>query len=248
MNKYLYLSVIKPPVYHLLKRNLYITFLFACFWGFSAKSQITIKGIITESDSVTPMPFVYVINSASGQGQMSDASGRFSIIANEKDSIIFSFVGYMRLKIPAYKLYKGFKECKVVMTETAYKLNQVVVSDFKLKPYEKDYMKRVIAGSKTTVVNAMESPISALYMQFSKKGKEQRKLAKIFEDIFIQEEVAKKFNAETLRKLTGDEEIDFEKFRKYCYYLSNDFIINHDGYDLYYRVMDCYYRWKSEKR
>ena len=40
----------------------------------------------------------------------------------------------------------------------------------------------------------------------------------------------------------------FEKFRKYCYYLSNDYIINHDGYDLYYRVMDCYYRWKEEKR
>jgi hypothetical protein len=83
-------------------------------------------------------------------------------------------------------------------------------------------------------------------MQFSKKGKEQQKLAKIFEDIFIQEEIGKKFNGETLRKLTGDENIDFEKFRKYCYYLSNDFIINNEGYDLYYRVMDCYYRWKEE--
>lgn len=247
MNKYLYLKQ-KINYSKSLKSKLYIWLTLSFFICFSAKSQITIKGIITEPDSVTPMPFVYVINSASGQGQMSDANGWFSIVANEKDSIIFSFVGYIRLKIPAYKLYKGFKECKVVMMETAYKLNQVVVSDFKLKPYEKDYMKRVISGSKTTVVNAMESPISALYMQFSKKGKEQRKLAKIFEDIFIQEEVAKKFNAETLRKLTGDENIDFEKFRKYCYYLSNDFIINHDGYDLYYRVMDCYYRWKSENR
>jgi len=134
------------------------------------------------------------------------------------------------------------------MTETAYKLNQVVVSDFKLKPYEKDYMKRVIQGSKTTVINGMNSPISALYMQFSQKGKEQRKLAKIFEDIFIKEEVAKKFNAETLRKLTGDETIDFERFRKYCFYLSDQFILTHEGYDLYYRVMDCYYRWKEEKR
>lgn len=195
------------------------------------------------------MPFVYVINSQTGQGQMSDGNGKFTIVANERDSVIFSFVGYVRLKIAANKLYKGiYKECKVVMQETAYKLNQVIVSDFKLKPYEKDYMKRVIQGSKTNVINAMESPISALYMQFSQKGKEQRKLAKIFEEIFIQEAVAKKFNAETLRKLTGDETIDFEKFRKYCYYLSNDYIINHDGYDLYYRVMDCYYRWKEEKR
>ena len=208
-----------------------------------------IKGVVTEPDSITPMPFVYVINATTGQGQMSDGNGKFTVIADDKDSIIFSFVGYIRLKISSAKLYKGFyKETKVVMIETAYKLNQVIVSDFKLKPYEKDYMKRVIQGSKTSVVNAMESPISALYMQFSQKGKEQRKLAKIFEEIFIQEEVAKKFNAETLRKLTGDETIDFEKFRKYCYYLSNDFIINHNGYELYSRVMDCYYRWKEEKR
>ena len=195
------------------------------------------------------MPFVYVINAQTGQGQMSDGNGKFTIVAGEKDSIIFSFVGYVRLKIAANKLYKGiYKECKVVMQETAYKLNQVTASDFKLKPYEKDYMKRVIQGSKQNVINAMESPISALYMQFSQKGKEQRKLAKIFEEIFIQEAVSKKFNAETLRKLTGDETIDFERFRKYCYYLSNDYIINHNGYELYARIMDCYYRWKDEKR
>jgi hypothetical protein len=232
-----------------LKIKAYILFFTLLVLSFQGFSQNVIKGIVTEPDSLTPMPFVYVINATTGQGQMSDGNGKFNVVANDKDSIIFSFVGYLRLKIPAWKLYKGlYKECKVTMIESAYKLDQVVVSDFKLKPYEKDYMKRVIQGSKTNVVNAMESPISALYMQFSKKGKEQRKLAAIFEELFIQEAVAKKFNAETLRKLTGDETVDFEKFRKYCYYLSNDYIINHDGYDLYYRVMDCYYRWKDEKR
>lgn len=232
-----------------LKNKSCILLLAIFILSFQGFAQNLIKGIVTEPDSITPMPFVYVINAETGQGQMSDGNGKFTVIANEKDSIIFSFVGYLRLKIPASQLYKGiYKECKVIMIETTYKLNQVIVSDFKLRPYEKDYMKRVIQGSKTNVINAMESPISALYMQFSQKGREQRKLAKIFEDIFIQEAVAKKFNAETLRKLTGDETINFEKFRKYCYYLSDDFIINHDGYELYYRVMDCYYRWKEEKR
>lgn len=247
MNKSIYLVESKFSL--ILKKNNYIFLFFLFLLSLKGLSQNIIKGIVTEPDSITPMPFVYVINSQTGQGQMSDGNGKFTVIASEKDSIIFSFVGYVRLKVPASKLYKGiYKECKVVMQEMAYKLNQVIVSDFKLKPYEKDYMKRVIDGSKTRVVNAMESPISALYMQFSQKGKEQRKLAKIFEDIFEQEEVAKKFNAETLRKLTGDETIDFERFRKYCYYLSNDYIINHNGYELYDRVMDCYYRWKEEKR
>lgn len=232
-----------------MKKSFHIFFLFFSFLALSSYSQTLIKGIVTEPDSVTPMPFVYVINATTGQGQMSDGNGHFSVTAGDKDSIIFSFVGYVRLRIPATRLMTAiYKECKVVMVETQYKLNQVVVSDFKIKPYERDYMKRVIDHSKTNVVNAMESPITALYMQFSQKGREQRKLARIFEEIFIREEVAKKFNAETLRKLTGDETIDFEKFRKYCYYLSDDFIITHDGYDLYARVMDCYKRWKDEGR
>ncbi len=210
-------------------------------------AQSAYKGKVVEPDSLTPMPYVYVINLQTGQGQMSDGSGQFSVIANATDSLLFSFIGYAKLKIPVSK-FSTAALIKVTMRDVGIKLNQVVVSDFKLKPYEKDYMKRVINGSKTTVVNAMQSPITALYMQFSQKGKEQRKLAKIFEDIFIEEQVAKKFNAETLRNLTGDENVDFEKFRKYCYYLSNDYIIEHDGYDLYYRVMDCYYRWKEEKR
>ena len=75
--------------------------------NFQGFSQYLIKGIVTEPDSVTPMPFVYVINAQTGQGQMSDGSGKFNIIASEKDSIIFSFVGFLRIKIAANKLYKG---------------------------------------------------------------------------------------------------------------------------------------------
>lgn len=214
-----------------------------------SQNPVAVKGIIYDADSTTAMPFVYVINSSTGDGQMSDFNGKFIVSARLSDTILFSFVGYLKLKVPARKLYReDGGESKVVMKQVTYALSQVVVSDFKLKPYEKDYMKRVIEHSRMPVVNAMQSPITALYMQFSKKGKEQRKLAAIFEQIFEEQEVAKKFNPEILRKLTGDENIDFERFRKYCYYLSNDYILSHEGYDLYYRVMDCYYRWKDENR
>lgn len=203
--------------------------------------------MVTEPDSTSPMAFVYVINQNSGQGQMSDFNGKFVIGADEKDTIVFSFVGYYKLKIPAKDLTTANGSgIKVVMKQTVYNLNQVTVSDFKFKPYEKDYMKRVIEQSHIPLVTSLNSPITALYNQFSRKGKEQRKLAQIFEEIFEKEQVEKKFNAQILRKLTGDDYIDFEAFRKYCFYLSNDYILSHDGYDLYYKVMDCYYRWKDE--
>jgi hypothetical protein len=232
----------------LTKKNNFLTvFFFLFLFNKCFAQEITVKGFITTSDSITTMPYAYVINTNTGHGEMSDGNGRFSISASLSDSIIFSFIGYKRLKIPVKKLLNNNGlECKIVMNEVGYNLNQIVVSDFKLKPYENEYMKRVINGSRINTISSIQSPITALYMQFSQKGKEKRKLAKIFEEVFIQEEVGKKFNGETLRKLTGDEHIDFEKFRKYCFYLTNDFIINTEGYDLYYRVIDCYYHWKQE--
>jgi hypothetical protein len=109
-------------------------------------------------------------------------------------------------------------------------------------------MEKVIKDSKIKPINALESPITAMYMQFSKRGKEQRKLASIFEQILIDEEVKKKLNPEILRQLTGDDYLEFEKFRRYCFSLTDYYILSHDGYDLYYKVMECYYRWKDEGR
>ncbi len=180
---------------------------------------------------------------------MSDNSGLFYLRANPSDTLMFSFVGYIKLSIPVNKLKTNKDgEVKVVMRKAIYTLDVVNVSTFKLKTYERDYMKKVINESKIRPINAMQSPITALYMQFSKEGKELRKLSKIFEDIFEEEQVQKKINPEILRKLTGDETIDFEAFRKYCYSMSNYYILTHDGYDLYYKVMECYYRWKDEGR
>ncbi len=180
---------------------------------------------------------------------MSDNSGNFYIRTNANDTLEVSFVGYVRLKLPVSKLtYNANGEVKIVMKKIVYSLGPITVTSFKIKPYEREKMKKVIEEAKIKPVDAISSPITALYDQFSKRGKEKRKLAAIFEQVFIDEQVSQKLNPEVLRKLTGDELIDYEKFRKYCYSLTDYYILNHDGYDLYYKVMECYYRWKDEGR
>lgn len=212
-------------------------------------SQQLIKGFIVEGDSISPMPFVYIINKTTGNGTMSDNSGAFYIKTNPSDTLMVSFVGYVKLKIPVSKLKPNANgDVKVVMRKIIYNLNTVTVSAFKIKPYEREKMKKVIEESRIKPINAMQSPITALYMQFSKEGKEKRKLAAIFEQILIDEQVAQKLNPTILRNLTGDDTIDFEKFRRYCFSLTDYYILSHDGYDLYYKVMECYYRWKDEGR
>lgn len=211
--------------------------------------QQLIKGFVVEGDSLTAMPFVYIINKSTGNGTMSDNSGAFYLKTNPQDTLIVSFVGYVKLKVPVAKLKTNENgDVKIVMRKIIYNLNAVTVTAFKIKPYEREKMKKVIDESKIRPINAIQSPITAMYMQFSKRGKEQRKLAAIFEQVLIDEQVKQKLNPEILRKLTGDDYIDFDKFRKYCFSLTDYYILSHDGYDLYYKVMECYYRWKDEGR
>lgn len=225
----------------------YILFFLLVYSPFRAQVPFW-SGKVVESDSLTIMPYVYIINKTTGNGAMSDESGKFGIYAEEGDTLICSFVGHSRLQMPVRKLKASGNQLLIVMRTLPVKLQPVVVSAFKLKPYEREYMNKIIDESKIRPINAFQSPITALYMQFSKEGRQIRKLAKIFEDLLIEEQVLKKFNPEILRKLTGDEKINFDVFRRYCFEVSNDYILTHDGVELYGKIMDCYRRWKREGR
>ncbi len=173
----------------------------------------------------------------------------------DSDTLKFSFLGYYNKHI-LVKMVKNVNDStkqylKVVLKKTYYTLEAFNVTAFTIKPYERDYMERVINKQKATEVkgiNVIESPITAMYNAFSHKGRANRKLAALFEQMFVEEQVAQKFNPEILRKLTGDDTIDFYRFKKYCYAVTDDFILTHDGYDLYAPIIDCYKRWKKEGR
>jgi hypothetical protein len=213
-----------------------------------AYSQQLIKGTVCEKDTNTVMPFVYIINKSNGNGTMSDNDGHFSLYSNPNDTLICSYTGYAKLFQPVSKLVKNSKgEVKLVMSQRLINLNTIVVTTFKIKPYERDYMKKIIDESKFQKLNYLSSPITALYMTYSKEGRQIRKLAAIFENLMIEEAVQLKLSPEILRQLTGDDKIDYEAFRKYCYGVSNQFIISHEGVELYSKVMDCYKRWKVER-
>ena len=165
------------------------------------------------------------------------------------DTLICSYVGYTKQFVPVKSLKKNSRGEYVIIMKTQYiNLNTVTVSTFKYKPYEREHMNKIIDESQMRTIDAFQSPITAAYMAFSRRGKEIRKLAKIYNDILIEEEIEKKYNPAIIRNLTGDQNLDFDLFRRYCLEVNNQFILTHDGFDLYSRVMECYKRYKSEGR
>jgi hypothetical protein len=194
------------------------------------------------------MPFVYIINKSNGNGTMSDNEGRFSLNSSVDDTLMLSYIGYLKHKVPVKDLRPNNKgEVTIALIPLPIQLEAVSVTDFKIKAYERAYMNDIIEKSQLKALDYVASPISALYMQYSKEGKQIRKLAQIFEEVLTEEQVQKKLSRELLVKLTKDENIDYEAFRKYCYYISDQYIIAHDGAELYSRVMECYKRWTAER-
>lgn len=215
---------------------------------FSMKAQVTIRGTVTEKDSTTILPFAYVIVKNTGSGTMGDHLGRFSITAELNDTLIFSYTGFLKTLVPVRKLGTDFSKVIVTLTPLPVQLAQVNISAFVIKPYERSYMNDIIEKSQVQRMEYVNSPITALYMRYSKEGRQVRKLSEIFEQILLEEQVQKKLSREILVRLTQDENIDYLTFRKYCYYLSDYFIASHDGVELYSKVMECYRHYKSEGR
>lgn len=229
-----------------MKSRLLIVFAFSCVTVFLQAQQV-LRGTVVERDSSTVMPFVYIINKSNGNGTMSDNDGRFFLATSENDTLVCSYVGFAKVNIPVRQLKRNAKgEVKIAMLEMPTNLDVVNVTVFKYKPYEREYMKDIIDRSHVKTLSYFQSPFSALYMQYSKEGRQIRKLAEIFEKIMVEEQVQKKLSREILARLTGNDTIDYEAFRKYCYYVGDYYIVSHDGVELYSRVMDCYRRWMSD--
>jgi hypothetical protein len=231
-----------------------IIFLLALL-GFGGKTfsqqKFLVKGRIMSADSVNGASFAYVINANTHNGVIADLNGNFTIVAAASDSLVVKMLGYDNLRFAINSLknendsVKAFK--RFYLRQTAYQLNTVYINTFKLKPNERDYMKRVINRPKVEGINVAESPLTALWQAFSKKGKEMQKLQEIFENLLEREEIEKKVNTDILRQLLNDDSITMEQFRIACPEITDEFILYTEGYDLYSTITNSYKNWKKRK-
>lgn len=220
--------------------------------GLSAQRIFQVKGAVFEGDSSKAIPFAYVINLSTQHGVVADLHGRFTIAAGANDSLQLACIGFQKIIVRVNSLpnendsVKAFK--KYYLKRTVYELSTVYVNTFKIKPNEREYMKRVIERPKVRGINVVESPITALWQNFSRKGREMQKLEKIFEDLLRKEEIEKKLNTDLLRKLLDDESITLEQYRIICPEITDDFILSTSGYELYSQVTSSYRSWKKRTK
>jgi len=189
------------------------------------------SGIITETDTLRPVPFAFVVNKRSGNGSVADAEGKFSIQANSEDSLVFSALGYLPRKVKSSEA-KG--RC-VRLFPSVTALPDVVISSQRMSVNERRYIERFINVPKPD----FSSPVSALYEQFSREGKSREKLRQLYEKKLYLEDFKERCMPFFRHRKINLVDFDVEEFCYYCK-LSPDFIRTSDSYTFFFAISRCF--------
>ncbi|HEY0743435.1 MAG TPA: carboxypeptidase-like regulatory domain-containing protein [Chryseosolibacter sp.] len=100
---------------------------------FLCQAQEVVKGIVVDSATFAPLPYVNIQLKSSPRGTTTDANGNFGILASHNDTLILSLVGYERLELPLYDYEAGL----IRLAEKVTELKPITIMDSKVgNPYE----------------------------------------------------------------------------------------------------------------
>ena len=242
---------------------------FIIFFQFSYTQEKVIGVIENDADSKT-ISNVHVINLNSVTGTISDKDGVFEISAKVNDTLFFSYLGFKSIKVRVTNDLIKFKKSKIILTELAYALEEIIVTPYKLTgyleidaknvPISKSYRysipglpsKGYEAGSRnpgaiSKVFGAIFNPVDFLYNLFGKKPKQLKKLQLMKDDFRIRELLSTKFDRETLVELLQIEKFDIDEILRNCSY-SQSFILSANDLQILEAVSQCYEEFKLLSR
>lgn len=233
---------------------LFFCFLFPVLFGsFAIQGQtgILVKGVVYDTDSTTPIAFVIAVNRETDAGTMTDAGGRFEVGASLSDTIVFSYLGYEVRRIFTGNFKDSVKNnvlrLKVVLIRKVMNLQQVIIVSKEFTKEEKKYYTSKIEEYERFKSQGIASPITGLYMAFSKEGRSMKKLTEMYDQLLYDELLEKRLSDDKLRQISGDDRLDCKAFRNYCR-LSEDFLTLASEYDLFEAVSKKYKDYKSGKK
>jgi len=212
----------------------------------SDTTQIEIHGVLRDEQD-QPIPNAIIINKSTKKGSFGKPNGSFDLMCERGDTLAITSLGY-QTRYVTYKdsLQSQRFQLKLYLETRTYMLAEVeVFAPRDLEQIQEDIMKLgyneddyMISG-----INAVVSPITFLYQQFSKKEQSKRKVA------YLENEDRKRALLKELFRLYVDYEIialNDEQFDDFITYLnvSDEFLINSSQYDFLIFVKDRFRDFK----
>ena len=99
----------------------------------AAKAQDEVfQSIVVDSATFSPLPYVSVLVKGKARGVITDTKGKFSVTATRKDTLVFSFVGYVSAEYPLIDWEPGL----IRLAEKKIILKEVTVRTKQINPYQ----------------------------------------------------------------------------------------------------------------
>jgi hypothetical protein len=196
-----------------------ISFFIFLFLITNSSAQVEVKGRVYDLETGRDVPYAYVINFRTQNGVFCDNRGRFHINVRQSDTLIVSVAGYdmrkytMKDSIPKseYKVELGLM-MKPLQLRT-FTVKGPKTYDQIVRELEK--IERMKAKS-TSFPDAIQSPITYLYSQFSKTEKAKRKIAELQAEDARIELLMDLFSRYLVANIIEIDEKDIEDFIRYA--------------------------------
>jgi len=210
-------------------------------------SLVTIKGKVKDTTYNVGFYNLLVLNKSVGKGNFGQYDGSFTISVKKSDTIGISVSGYQTIYISyADSAYQRFYRPTLYLETLEFQGEEVEVKPLKtleeLKEERASISKREVPT--VTVTNAFQSPITALYMAFSKREKTKRLIAEMeYQD--QQDDVVK----EILRVYVSNDIIDLsqDEFNEFIRFLNlnPEFLKSATDYELIVYIKGKYEHYKK---
>ena len=256
---------------NLFMRIIYVLLLHIIFTSFNAIGQqmesqkIRVNGEIIDAKDNSPVPFVHVINVTSSKGAVSNTQGRFNMLMDKTDTLIFSAIGFekyiftlskeintkaIRVTIVLDDSSLELEPVKVFAYKDEQSLKRAIIAmklpDEKPKKMQLDGLGFYYGPRKEAKISPVWNPISFVYGRVSKMAKEKRKYAKVTAEYHHwMTSIYQKYNPQIVQELTGLPEDKVEDFMKFCK-LGDSFISLSSEYEVAVEIHKCLTEYSAD--
>jgi hypothetical protein len=219
----------------------------------NAKAQFLppLFGKVVEASSGLAIPGLYVVNTRSEQGVLTDAAGEFEIFVELGDTLIFSHLSFRFTT----HVIQGDEEFGRLfkMFERNYLLDEVGIYSYALttnRPKEMKLSEPRVPSDENIIIPhhappGIASPIDMLYERFGKTPRQLAELRELMRKDAFKQKLAGR-NRDILAEITGMSEDEIRQFAFYCRY-STLTIMHATDYQLLESMMACYDLYLEER-
>lgn len=209
-------------------------------------AQVKVAGIVKDAETGRGLAHAFVINHRTQNGVFCDNGGKFSIETKANDSLLISLTGYQFTKV----LLSDSVAKASYYVEVQLRVKPVALRPFVVKaPKTFEQIITELAKAEqlkpeaTPLVNAVESPITFLYDQFSKEGKARKKIAELRAEDAKMELLRELFTRYMVAKIIDTDENELDDFIRFSG-LKNQYTTFDTEYELVTYVKQ---RWADYK-